>query len=183
MSHYKGHKRGGSRRYFEQHRINNRIKASEVQLVDENGEMVGVVPLSQALSRAEEAGLDLVEVAPNAKPPVCKIMDYGKFKYLQQKKEAKAKKKRTEITVKELRIRYITDVGDLETKIRRAREFLEEGNKVKFTMRFKGREVAYLDMGLEKFNILKERLSDIAEVDGQTPLQGNQMQIIFSPKK
>ena len=115
-----------------------------------------MLSIRDALSKAEEAGLDLVEVAPGAKPPVCKILDYGKFKYKEQKKEAEARKNRSETTTKELRLRYRTDVGDLAVKLKRAREFLAEGDKVKFVMRFKGREAMYLDLGKEKLDEIQQ---------------------------
>ncbi|MCB0318271.1 MAG: translation initiation factor IF-3 [Bdellovibrionales bacterium] len=166
----------------EQHRINRRITAREIRLVTEDGDQE-IVSLSAALNRAEAEGLDLVEVAPNARPPVCKLMDYGKFKYREQKKEAEAKKKRSEQTIKEIRIRYRTDVGDLETKLKKARGFLEEGDKVKFSMRFKGREAMYLDLGLEKLAEVTEALHDVAEVDDQSPPRGRQIYIVFAPKK
>jgi translation initiation factor IF-3 len=135
------------------------------------------------LERAEAAGLDLAEIAPEASPPVCKILDYGKLKYREQKKEAEARKKRTENIVKELRIRYRTDVGDLETKLKHARDFLGEGDKVKFSMRFKGREVMYVDLGDEKFKTIIERLSDVATVDEKSPLTGKQIYIVLAPLK
>jgi translation initiation factor IF-3 len=139
--------------------------------------------LRDALTAAEQAGLDLVEVAPTAQPPVCRIMDYGKFKYKEQKKEAEARKKRSETTVKELRIRYRTDVGDLETKLRQSREFLEEGHKVKFSMKFRGREVMYTGLGVEKFKQIIAQLADIADVDEKSPERGSQLYIVFAPKK
>ena len=132
---------------------------------------------------AERDGLDVVEVAPEAKPPVCRLMDYGKFKYREQKKESEAKKKRSEQEIKELRIRYRTDVGDLEVKLKHAREFLEEGHKVKFSMRFRGREAQYLDLGREKFEVIKSRLADIAVVDDKSPIAGRQIHITFAPSK
>jgi translation initiation factor IF-3 len=139
--------------------------------------------IRDALLRAEGDELDLVEVSPNAKPPVCRLMDYGKFKYKEQKKEAEAKKKRSESTLKELRIRYRTDVGDLETKLKQAREFLAEGDKVKFSMRFKGREIAYVDLGVQKFNEIATRLADVATVDERSPAYGRQIHIVFAPSK
>lgn len=163
------------------HRINHRITAREVRVITEEGEQLGVMTTREALMKAEQAALDLVEVAPQAKPPVCKIMDYGKFKYREQKKEAEAKKKRTEHVLKELRLRYSTDIGDLNTKLKQAREFLEEGNKVKFTMRFKGREAMYVELGAEKFNQVAEKLSDIAVVDERSPATGRQISITFAP--
>ncbi|RMD84136.1 MAG: translation initiation factor IF-3 [Candidatus Dadabacteria bacterium] len=165
------------------HRINRYITAKEVRLIGEDGSQLGVVPIDKALEEAEERGLDLVEVSPKENPPVCKIMDYGKFRYREQKKQAEARKKRTEIVTKELRIRYRTDVGDLETKLKKAREFLEAGDKVKFTMRFRGREIMYLDLGMEKFDLIAERLSDIATVEERSPRLGNQVYIVFAPDK
>lgn len=167
----------------EAHRINDRITAKEVRLIAENGEQLGVLTIRDALAKAEEVELDLVEVAPTAKPPVCRLMDYGKFKYKEQKKEAEARKKRSENTIKELRIRYRTDVGDLETKLKHAREFLAEGDKVKFSMRFKGREIMYMDLGQEKFNQIIERLADVAAIDERSPASGRQIYIVLAPKK
>lgn len=167
----------------DQHRINHRITAREVRLISDSGEQLGVLQLKDALIMAERDGLDVVEVAPDAKPPVCRLMDYGKFKYREQKKESEAKKKRTEQEIKELRIRYRTDIGDLETKLKHARDFLEEGHKVKFSMRFRGREVQYLDLGREKFETIKERLADIAVVDDKSPISGRQIHITFAPSK
>jgi translation initiation factor IF-3 len=165
------------------HRINHRITAREVRVVSDEGEQLGVMPVRDALVLAERAELDLVEVAPTANPPVCRIMDYGKFKYKEQKKEAEARKKRTETVLKELRVRYITDVGDLETKLKQAREFLDEGDKVKFSMRFRGREIAYLDLGRKKFDQIAERLADIATVDERSPTSGRMIHIVFAPVK
>ena len=159
------------------------IRVPEVRVIDDAGEQLGVITTREALTIAEGKGLDLVEVAAEAKPPVCRIMDYGKFKYREQKKEAEARKKRTETEIKEIRIRYRTDTGDLETKLRQAREFLGEGNKVKFSMRFKGREIAYVSLGVEKFHQIAERLKDVAVVDEKTPPEGKQMHIVFSPSK
>jgi len=136
-----------------------------------------------AIQKAESLGLDLVEVAGTAKPPVCKILDYGKFKYKEQKKEVEAKKKRTETTLKELRIRYRTDSGDLETKLKQTRDFLAEGDKVKFSMRFKGREAMYVDLGREKFDHIAKSLEDVAIIDERSPTYGRQIHIVFAPKK
>lgn len=165
----------------DEHRINYKIFAKEVRVVLENGEQLGIIPTKQAIMKAEEMGLDLVEVAATAKPPVCKIMDYGKFRYREQKKEAQARKNRTEVETKELRLRYRTDVGDLETKIKHAREFLEEGNKVKFSMKFKGREAAYMSLGQEKFSQIVTRLADLAIVEERSSAIGNQLYILFAP--
>ncbi len=165
------------------HRINDRIMAREIRVIGSNGEQVGIMNVKDAVALAAKEGLDLVEISPQAKPPVCKILDYGKFKYWEQKKEAESKKKRTETVVKELRIRYRTDVGDFETKLKHAREFLEEGDKVKFSMRFQGREAMHINLGREKLDLIVEKLSDIAEVDERSPTAGRQIYIIFRPKR
>jgi translation initiation factor IF-3 len=154
-----------------------------VRVIDEEGGQLGIFPIREAVDLAESRELDLVEVAPEAKPPVCRIMDYGKFKYREQKKEAEARKKRTEATVKEIRLRYRTDVGDLETKLKHAREFLEEGEKVKFLMRFKGREAMYLSLGQEKFDTISQRLADIAQIEEKSPLVGRSIHLVLAPAK
>ncbi|MCB0336910.1 MAG: translation initiation factor IF-3 [Bdellovibrionales bacterium] len=166
----------------DQHRTNKLITAPKVRVIKADGEQAGIISTIEAIQLAEESGLDLVEVSPNSEPPVCRIMDYGKFRYQAQKKKAEARKNKT-ISVKELRIRYRTDVGDFDTKVKKAREFLEDGDKVKFSMRFRGREIAYYDLGLEKFQELAERLSDVAEIDDQSDLTGKQMFIVFAPLK
>ena len=165
------------------HKINKRIKASEVRVIGDEGEQLGILALKDALQAAEDAGLDLVEVAPNGKPPVCKLMDYGKFKYREQKKQAEARKKRSETSIKELRIRYRTEKADLDTKLKRAREFLAAGDKVKFSMRFRGREIVYLDLGVEKFQEIAKSLEDVAVVDDKSPPRGRQIHITFAPAK
>lgn len=147
------------------HRINEKIRATEVRVVDSNGEQIGIQPLQEALALATESQLDLVEIAPQASPPVCKLIDYGKYKYQLQKKEAEAKKKQHDNIVKELKVRYCTDVGDLKTKLKHARNFLSDGNKVKFSMRFRGREKAFVHLGKEKLEQIIGQLSDIAKVD------------------
>lgn len=165
------------------HRINHRIIAKEVRVISETGEQLGVIQTRDAIQMAENLDLDLVEVAPEAKPPVCRLMDYGKFKYREQKKEAEAKKKRHENVTKELRIRYRTDVGDIENKIKQARDFLAEGDKVKFSMRFKGREAMYIGLGVEKFEQITQRLADVAVIDEKSPPTGRQIHITFAPAK
>jgi len=165
------------------HRINELITAKEVRVISPTGEQLGVLAIRDALQKAQELELDLVEVAPQAKPPVCKILDYGKFKYKEQKKEAEARKNRTETSLKELRLRYRTDVGDLEVKLKQARDFLAEGDKVKFVMRFKGREAMYIDLGREKFQQIEQRLADVATVDERSPVAGRQIHITFAPIK
>lgn len=166
------------------YRVNRQIKATEVRVVDADGKQIGVMPLSDALKLAEDMGLDLVEIAPNANPPVCKILDYGKFKYAEQKKEAQARKNRSIIEVKEIRLRYNTDVGDLETKLKLAEKFLEEGNKVKFNMRFKGRELNFVELGQKKFDMIIERLAQVATVESRTQeLVGRQLVLVMQPAR
>ncbi|TWB20577.1 translation initiation factor 3 (bIF-3) [Nitrospirillum bahiense] len=144
--------------------------------------MVGVVSLRDALIAAEEAGLDLVEVSPNAEPPVCKILDYGKFKYEAQKKAAEARKKQKIIEVKEIKLRPNIDDNDYDVKMRAARRFLEEGDKVKVTMRFRGREMAHQDLGMNVLVRVKEFLDDLAKVEQMPKLEGKQMIMILAPR-
>jgi translation initiation factor IF-3 len=139
------------------------------------------VPIEEALRRAEEAQLDLVEVAPTAQPPVCRILDYGKFKYQQHKKEAEARRKQTTTTVKELRLGYRTDVGDLERQIQKAREFLAAGDRVKFSLRFRGREMAYQNLGREKLMKVCEALKEVANVEGTARMEGRLMGVVLAP--
>ncbi|TWB22452.1 translation initiation factor 3 (bIF-3) [Nitrospirillum amazonense] len=144
--------------------------------------MVGVVSLRDALIAAEEAGLDLVEVSPNAEPPVCKILDYGKFKYEAQKKAAEARKKQKIIEVKEIKLRPNIDDNDYDVKMRSARRFLEEGDKVKVTMRFRGREMAHQDLGMNVLVRVKDLLDDLAKVEQMPKLEGKQMIMILAPR-
>ena len=174
--------RGRPGRVENKHRINRDITDPEVRVISEKGEQLGVLPTKEALKLAQDAGLDLVEVASGAKPPVCKLIDYGKLKYREQKKAAETRKKTATHTVKELRVRYRTDEHDLETKIRKARQFLESGDRVKFQMRFRGREVVYKDLGHELFDRIAEELNELAIVEERTPLVGNRMHLVFAPK-
>lgn len=163
------------------HRINRYIRVPQVRLVGADGSQLGVVSIEDALRRAEEAQLDLVEVAPTAQPPVCRILDYGKFKYQQHKKEAEARRKQTTTTVKELRLGYRTDVGDLERQIQKAREFLATGDRVKFSLRFRGREMAYQNLGREKLLKVCEALKDVATVEGNPRMEGRLMGVVLAP--
>jgi translation initiation factor IF-3 len=163
------------------HRINRHIRVPQVRLIGADGTQFGVVPIDEALHRAEEAQLDLVEVAPTAQPPVCRILDYGKFKYQQHKKEAEARRKQTTTIVKELRLGYRTDVGDLERQIQKAREFLAEGDRVKFSLRFRGREMAYQDLGRQKLMRVCEALQDVATVEGTPRMEGRLMGVVLAP--
>ena len=158
----------------EQHRVNDKIKAEQVRVVAGDGEQIGVQSLDQALALATEKQLDLVEIAPKASPPVCKLIDYGKYKYQLQKKESEAKKNQSDNAVKELKIGYRTDIGDIKTKLKQARSFLSNGNKVKFSMRFRGREKAFVHLGREKLQELVGQLSDVAKVYEQN-LKGRSM--------
>ncbi|HZH26510.1 MAG TPA: translation initiation factor IF-3 [Azospirillaceae bacterium] len=163
-------------------RVNREINARSVRLVDANGDMVGVVSIRDALMAAEEAGLDLVEISPNADPPVCKILDFGKFKYEQQKKAAEARKKQKVIEVKEIKLRPNIDDNDYNIKMRNARRFLEEGDKVKLTMRFRGREMAHQDLGMNILMRVRDEMEDLAKVEQMPRLEGRQMVMVISPK-
>ncbi|MBI2932974.1 MAG: translation initiation factor IF-3 [Planctomycetes bacterium] len=163
----------------DEHRINDFIRVPVVRLVDQNGAMVGEVPTEQARRMAREAGLDLVEVAPEARPPVCKILDYGKFKYAESKK----KKARHHVAeLKEVRMRPRTDDHDFHTKLRHARDFLEHGHKVLFTIFFRGREMAHKELGKSRMEQIKKDLDDIAKVEHDLSMQGPRMQITLMPK-
>ena len=166
----------------EKHRINEQITAYEVRLIGSEGNQLGVMSTREALRIAEEDGLDLVEVAGGANPPVCRILDYGKLKYKEQKKAAEARKRSSVHSVKELRVRYSTDAHDLDTKVRAAMKFLQAGDRVKFQMRFRGREVVYKELGDQIFKQIAERLSEIAAVEEWTPLLSQKMFITFVPK-
>jgi len=154
----------------------------KVRLVDERGEMVGVIGRNEALEMAADAGLDLVEVAPNADPPVCKILDYGKFKYEEQKKKNEARKKQKIIEVKEIKLRPSIDIHDYAVKMRSMNKFIEEGDKVKVTMRFRGRELAHQELGMNVLMRVKGDLDAIAKVEQTPRMEGRQMTMVVSPK-
>lgn len=145
--------------------------------------MIGVVSIREALAAADEAGLDLVEISPNAEPPVCKILDYGKFKYEQQKKANEARKKQKVIEVKELKLRPMIEDHDYQVKLRAAQKFLEDGDKVKFTLRFRGRELAHQDLGLAVLKRMKEDLSLLSKVEQEPKMEGRQMIMMLSSVK
>ena len=161
-------------------RINEDIRTKEVRLIDENGENCGIVPIREALSRAEDAGLDLIEISPQAVPPVCKILDYGKYKYEVQKRKNEAKKNQKVVEIKELKLRPMIDTHDYEVKIKQAKKFLSQGNKVKFTMRFKGREMSN-DLGRNVLNNIIEDLEGLIIVDSQPKMEVRQMMTMVSP--
>ena len=165
----------------EKHRINRAITAQQVRLIDQNGDAVGVVSIREAMVKAREAGLDLVEVAPQAKPPVCKIINYGKLKYELQKKKSEAKKKQKVIEVKEVKLTPSIGEHDYQVKMNNVKRFIGDGNKVKITLRFRGREISHKEIGE---NLLSRVLSDtqeIAKCDGKPQLEGRQMMMIISP--
>jgi translation initiation factor IF-3 len=164
-------------------RINREIRAASVRVIDMEGKQLGVISLADALTEAAKAGLDLVEVSPTAAPPVCRIMDYGKFRYQQSKKVQVSKKSQTVIQVKEIRIRPKTEAHDLEVKIKHVVKFLEQHNKVKISMMFRGREIAYTDIGRKIMENVKNTLGDGCVIDQQPKLEGRNMVMILSPKK
>tara|TARA_B100000925_G_scaffold285217_1_gene261260 strand:+ start:9585 stop:10160 length:576 start_codon:yes stop_codon:yes gene_type:complete len=165
-------------------RVNDRIRIRECRLLGDDGHQYGVVTIEQARLIAEDRGLDLVEVAPNAKPPVVKIIDYGKFKYEQQKKLNEAKKKQVTVQLKEIQFRPNIDIGDLNTKLKRAERFLSGGDKIKMVMQFRGREMAYKDQGLEKFSGIIGQIVDFgAQVESPMKFMGNRAITILAPDK
>jgi translation initiation factor IF-3 len=162
-------------------RINHQITISPVRAIDEEGRDLGVLPLQDALRKAEAVGLDLVEVAPQARPPVCKFLNYGKFRYEQQKKKAEAKKKQKVVELKEIKMRPHIEDNDFQVKLRKAKEFLEEGDKVKFTVRFRGREIQRQDFAVAVLNRFKEELKDLATLESESKMEGRQMSMIVGP--
>ncbi len=154
-----------------------------MRLIDENGEQVGVMDTRDALAKAAEAELDLVELDANADPPVCRIMDHGRWKFEQQKKQQAARKKQKQIQVKEVKFRPGTDQGDYDVKLRNVRRFLEEGDKVKITLRFRGREMAHQELGLQLLERVEQDLEDMATVDQRPKMEGRLMVMMLSPRK
>ncbi|WP_407333198.1 translation initiation factor IF-3 [Enterovibrio sp. 27052020O] len=167
------------------HRLNDEIRGvSEVRLTGLDGEAVGVVSIEDALAAAQDAGVDLVEISPNAEPPVCRVMDYGKFIYEKSKATKEQKKKQKVIQVKEIKFRPGTDIGDYQVKLRNLVRFIEEGNKVKVTIRFRGREMAHQEIGVDVLNRLKEDTAEICLVESfPTRIEGRQMIMVLAPKK
>jgi translation initiation factor IF-3 len=163
-------------------RTNEQIRVPSVRVIDHVGQQVGVIPTSQALDMARQEGLDLVEVAPRENPPVCKILDYGKWRYQQQKKEQQTRKKQHAHELKEIRLRPKTDRHDLEIKLTHAKEFFDDGYKVQFTMIFRGRERLHQDIGREIFNNIAQKLDEIAKVEHHARFEGRRMIMILAPK-
>ena len=164
-------------------RINREIRGvPNVQLIDDEGQNLGVVPFFDALDRAADAGLDLVEIAPNSQPPVCKLLDYGRFKYENQKKAAETRKNQKIVEIKEVKVRPNIDDHDYEVKMKQSRKFLEEGDKVKVTLRFRGREMAHQDLGVQLLDRVRAELNDLAKVESEPRLEGKQMVMIIAPR-
>lgn len=164
-------------------RLNNQINAPRVRLIGADGNQVGVVPTAEALQQAEAAGLDLVEISPNVSPPVCRIMDFGKFQYEESKRKHAAKKKQKQIQVKEVKFRPGTDIGDYQVKLRNLIRFLENGDKAKITLRFRGREMAHQELGLELLKRVETDLADYGTVEQRPKLEGRQMVMVINPKR
>jgi len=164
-------------------RVNGAITSRNVLLIDQEGEKLGVLSVQEALGKAKERGLDLVEIAPMAKPPVCRIMDYGKYQFELNKKKARQRKQSKTTVIKEIKFRPGTDVGDYQTKVRKIRQFLEVANKVKVTIRFRGREMMHADLGLDLLRRVEADLEDIGQIDQTPKAEGRQISMVVSPKK
>ncbi|WP_349361478.1 translation initiation factor IF-3 [Stappia sp.] len=162
-------------------RTNQEIRVREVQLIDQDGQNLGVTPTEEAMRMAGDAGLDLVEIAPNSSPPVCKILDYGRYKYQSQKKAAEARKKQKVVEVKEIKMRPNIDTHDYEVKMKNMKRFFDDGDKVKVTLRFRGREMAHQDLGMALLNRVKEETAEIAKVESHPRLEGRQMVMVLAP--
>ena len=163
-------------------RINEEIRVREVHLIDKDGANRGNVAIADALSLAQEAGLDLVEISPNATPPVCKLLDFGKYKYAEQKKAAEARKKQKVVEVKEVKFRPMIDDHDYDVKMRSMQRFFEEGDKVKVTLRFRGREMAHMELGTKLLDRVKEDTSKFAKVEMDARFEGRQMVMVLAPR-
>ncbi|GGE69763.1 MAG TPA: translation initiation factor IF-3 [Paenalcaligenes hominis] len=165
------------------HRINGEIRVNEVRLIGIEGEQLGVVKLAQALDMAEEHEVDLVEIAPTAAPPVCRLMDYGKFRYQEQKRQQEARAKQKVVQIKEVKFRPATDEGDYNVKLRNVRRFIEDGDKVKVSLRFRGREMAHQELGMRVLERVRDDVEDICQVESFPRLEGRQMVMVLAPRK
>ena len=165
------------------HRINQDISATQVRLIGADGEQVGVVSLDEAQSMADQANLDLVEISPQAEPPVCKVMDYGKFRFEEQKKQQAARKKQKQVQVKEIKFRPGTDIGDYNVKLRNLIRFLTEGDKVKVTLRYRGREMAHQELGRDLLKRVEADLEEYGSVEQFPRMEGRQMVMVLAPRK
>ena len=164
-------------------RLNDDITYEQIRLVSDSGEQLGILSPDEARKIAEERGMDLVEIAPNAEPPVCRLMDYGKYLYASAKKRQESKKKQKQITVKEIKFRPGTDIGDYDIKVRNLTRFLDAGNKVKVTLRFRGREMAHQELGMEMLKRVEEDLKEIGIVEQMPKIEGRQMVMVLAPVK
>ena len=162
-------------------KFNNRISSPEVQVIASNGENLGILSTNEAISKAKNEGLDLIEIAPNANPPVCKIMDMGKYKYDAQKKANLARKKQKIVLLKEIKMRPVTETHDYEFKVKNAKKFIAKGDKVKFTIKFKGRELQHSHLGNELMNKIKEDMKETGKVESQPKFDGKQMIMVIQP--
>jgi translation initiation factor IF-3 len=163
-------------------RVNEEIRVPQVRLIDQDGEMIGVMTARDALIRAYDAGLDLLEISPNAVPPVVKILDYGKYKYEQQKKANEARKRQKVVEIKEIKVRPNIDDHDYDVKMRQAKDFIGEGDKVKVTLRFRGREMAHQDLGLKVLDRIRTEMAEITKVEQMPRLENRQMIMVLAPK-
>ena len=163
-------------------RINEEIRVREVHLIDAEGHNLGNVQIADALAKAQEAGLDLVEISPNASPPVCKLLDFGKYKYQEQKKQAEARKKQKVVEVKEIKLRPMIDDHDYDVKMRSMKRFFEEGDKVKVTLRFRGREMAHQEIGVALLNRVKSDTATLAKIESEPRMEGRQMVMVLAPR-
>lgn len=163
-------------------RINQEISVASIRLIDAKGNMLGVVTVKEGIRLAEQAGLDLVEISPNAAPPVCKVMDYGKYKYEAQKKAAEQRKKQKVIVVKEIKLRPTIDKHDLEVKMRSVHKFIEDGDKVKFTLKFRGREIAHQELGMNLLLGVQAQLVDTVKMEMSPRMEGRQLVMMVAPK-
>lgn len=164
-------------------RVNQQIRVSEIRLIDKDGEMIGVVSIEEGLRLARESGMDLVEISPTASPPVCKVLDYGKFKYEQQKKAHEAKKKQKVVHLKEVKLRPNIDDHDLQIKLKQVNKFLDSGDKVKITLRFRGREMAHQEIGMRLLDRVKTELAEKIRVEHHPSFEGRQVVMVVAPAK
>jgi translation initiation factor IF-3 len=174
-------RRSGERRINEKVRVNRQIRISPVRVIDPEGEQIGILPIERALEIAEEQGLDLVEVAPMARPPVCRIMDYGKFKYEEQRQAREARKKQHHVQLKEVKMRPGIEDHDFDFKVRHAKKFLEEGNKVKLTMMFRGRQMAHPEYGRKVLDRVFQELQEVSKIEAHPMLEGRSMVMVLAP--
>ena len=168
---------------IKEQRLNDDITYEQIRLVSDSGEQLGILSPDEARKIAEERGMDLVEIVPNAEPPVCRLMDYGKYLYASAKKKQESKKKQKQITVKEIKFRPGTDIGDYDIKVRNLTKFLDAGNKVKVTLRFRGREMAHQELGMEMLKRVEEDLKEIGVVEQMPKMEGRQMVMVLAPLK